>query len=701
MQTMTPNPIPVSFDSAFLPENIAAFHDRLFNVGAREAASLVRRTAACTIEQAQQFVQTFSTRWDEDPKMAWPRQIKSYPDLVASMIGDPSPNWVTKLTNRRAELLRLMRRGRTLDAARVVEKTLRVDGIAARKFVQRFGTRSHCLVELLRFYDSPKQVANPFADWPPAAPEKVGQIELFMMPAEFSAEIFYGLIGAYDHRSSASMLRKFGQCSPEQAIEIVNLLEDAQALGADSQLLQQAFLRRYPQVVARLEGRPEPGHLERLRPHSEKILSLLKAQRRLPTIRFIESTLNVNRREARFLANYFEVKLASLEDKPASLELQKLEVKPQSAAPAAKLPLAPEVKPPAKPEPAVVKKAPEPPVVEPKASAVIAPPQPQKPESRATVKPPRASSTHVKAEPVAPPRVDFPPIPDLISFSASPAVATIVGTSGSTSDFFSHDATKELASLAPLEVRQIESLDDAIELLDMLSEVLDKEGPEQAQLLYAQLEQTGFSRAWLVGQAPMMDKLLPSEPWKERLPVVLPMLRSLKTMAKTKPQPQQVLAVLDQALEQGAAGHLASEIASHIDPQDLIDIQSLVSHGNFSDAIPKLEKLLQASEGEAILRKKIPIIDRVFGAEPITAERIRNLAKEPHLFLVALLEKKSPELLAQLDTVKLGRLLAGLPQLKTWLKQMQFHKASVFLFKELKLGPSDISNLLKVIREIV
>ncbi len=69
--------------------------------------------------------------------------------------------------------------------------------------------------------------------------------------------------------------------------------------------------------------------------------------------------------------------------------------------------------------------------------------------------------------------------------------------------------------------------------------------------------------------------------------------------------------------------------------------------------------------------------------------------------LVALLEKKNPELLAQLDTVKLARLAAGLPQLKNWLKQMQFHKASVFLFKELKLGPSDISDLLKVLRELM
>ncbi len=676
------------------PDNILAFEERFLNTNARETASLVRRLTGCTPQQAKDFVETFSKRWNEGPKLAWPRQIKSHPDLVAAMIGDPCPNWITKLTTQRAELLRLLRRGRTLDASRIVERVLGAESIQARKFVQRLNARAHCIVELLRFYETPIAHENPFAKWPPPAPEKLEQLELFMMPSEFSFETFYGLIQKREHRSSSGMMRKFGQCTPQQALEIVNLLEDAGALGADQKLMHQAMLRRYPGVVARLEGRPEPAQLERLQRHAAQIQSLLSSKRSLPAIRLIESTLNVSRRDAQFLCRHYQNLPQAGDEKPASSELESLQlqfgppptVQPEPVAQAA----APQPKPVETPPPPVAK----PPVATKPPTAK--PPEVKAPEAKpAAVKPVEATPAPAAKATVKPPTKapDWP--------TTASTVATIGGASSSTSDFFSHPTPEtEPVDLSTMQIGQIDSLDDAIELLDMLNEVMNKEGPEQAKLLYGQLERTGFSRAWVISRAPMMDKLLPAEPWKDRLPMVLPLLQSLKTMGKPK-QAKEVLAMLDQALEQGAGGGVAAQIASHIDPQDLLDLQSMIGHGDFKGSIPILEKILKSSEGEATLREKVPMLSRVFGDEPITAERIRNLAKEPHLMLVALLEKKNPELLAQLDTVKLARLAAGLPQLKNWLKQMQFHKASVFLFKELKLGPSDISDLLKVLRELM
>lgn len=674
------------------PDNILAFEERFLNTNARETASLVRRLTGCSALQAKEFVETFSKRWSEGPKLAWPRQIKSHPDLVAAMIGDPSPTWVTKLTNQRAELLRLLRRGRTLDAARIVERVLGADSIQARKFVQRLNSRAHCIVELLRFYETPIAHENPFAKWPPPAPEKLEQLELFMMPSEFSFETLYGLIHNREHRSSSAMLRKFGQCPPQQALEIVNLLEDAGALGADQKLMHQAMLRRYPGVVARLEGRPEPAQLDRLQRHAVQIQSLLSSKRSLQAIRLIESTLNVSRREAQLLCRHYQNLPPAGEDKPISAQLEKLElefgppptVQPEPVATAAPQPKPVETPPPPVAKPAVAAKPPE-----------TNPPAAKPPE----VKAPEAKSAAVKP---AEAKVTVKPPTKAPHLATTPStVATIGAASGSTSDFFSHPTPEtEPVDLSTMQIGQIDSLDDAIELLDMLNEVMKKEGPEQAKLLYGQLERTGFSRAWVISRAPMMDKLLPAEPWKDRLPMVLPLLQSLKTMGKPK-QAKEVLAMLDQALEQGVGGGVAAQIASYIDPQELLDLQSMIGHGDFKGSIPILEKILQSSEGEATLRAKLPLLNRVFGDEPITVERIRNLAKEPHLMLVAMLEKKNPELLAQLDTVKLTRLAAGLPQLKNWLKQMQFHKASVFLFKELKLGPSDISDLLKVLRELM
>ena len=142
-----------------------------------------------------------------------------------------------------------------------------------------------------------------------------------------------------------------------------------------------------------------------------------------------------------------------------------------------------------------------------------------------------------------------------------------------------------------------------------------------------------------------------------------------------------------------------------IDVEDLEelyeDVKDCLRHGKLSELEPSLKKILESPRGEQELRNRVPMLVALFPEKPITLEGLRALKGDPKQILLSLLKRKNPKILEQLDTEKLMKLVAGWPELKDWMKRGQFQKASVFLFKELSLGPSDISDFLKIVRELL
>ena len=664
-----------------------------------QALIVVRRHSRCDSRDGRLFLSELArTQCD------WAQLARDFPFIVAPLCHDPAAPILRRLEPRRRELLRLLRRKRRLEALRLIQSEAHIEAADARVFCAALEARHYCWDQVIERYLAPAKALKGddfFSDWPPPSPPQKGErdgLGIFSPPETLTPEILIERVRVGDIRSAMLLVRRFGRVEADAAQHFVNDLDDL-LLDEDPDLWGE-LERRHPSLFAALAGEPDPLWLEKLHPIGDCLLDLLQRGRRLEAVRKVADACGGTHAEIR---RFLEQLAHSASDSPPAGDAS-----PRPAEP-----------------PSVPKAAPVPPRVQTPTSACATPPQARTRTERASApaptpaapaplpsksqKAPGSSEAGLAAptpqERSCPQcRATGVPISNYchhcgaaLNFDPKLSAAVPVASPGPSSP-----SPARPIVVAPLPTRppdlKFDSLDDLRPHLDTLILLLDSQGPEQARAFFRQLEAAGFNRAWAAATMPALASHLPPEPWADRLPELLPLLRDLQGWITRGGIPSELLLKAPLQKASQALG-VALDVADLEQLYD--DVQDCLSSGKISELEPSLSKLLGTPRGEKELRSRVPMLAALFPDKPITLEALRALKGHPQEIVLSLLKRKNPKLFERLDQDKLARLIAGWPDLKDWMKRRQFHKASAFLFRELGLGPSDISDFFKVVRELL
>ncbi len=318
----------------------------------REAISLVRRTSRAELDHCRRFISELSSgQW------SWSQLAQHHPRVVAALAGDPDPVLLDRLAGRREDLVRALRRGRTLEALKLVRDVGEASAVEAKTFLDALVSRGLAWEEVQARY-----TGKPSDFWAvepkgPGLPERPSSDGLWVPPERFSSTQYDELVKTGQNNRAVSLIRRFARCPLDEARRFVDA-SDFQDWAS--------LARSFPTVVAALAGHPDPALLEKLSPVKDEYLGALRAERKLAANRLAQEHGGATLSQASaFLKALVKHNLAwdEIQKLYADGAFKWVKKKVQVPVPAAAAPAAvktaprPAVKPPAPPPPP---KAPEP-----------------------------------------------------------------------------------------------------------------------------------------------------------------------------------------------------------------------------------------------------------------------------------------------------------------------------------------------------
>lgn len=680
-----------------LPDIIQELLD-LRSVEVGQAVSLVRRSSHCSVEDARELVRLL-------PAV---EAVARFPDAVACLLGEPQPSLLAGMKPHREDLLRLVRRGRRLDAIRLVTETTGAGSFEARRFCDALCRFAAAWTQLAAQY------ARPVASfWARPLPEPPAEREMSvtMTPDVLDPELLLTYLRQGEVRAATLWVRRLSGWPREECQELVDRLDDMVHAGVGDPWGRLA--QNSPDRVAELAGLPNPFWLARLEGVRSELLGLNTGGRKGQAAELVAATVGCSVVEAR----RFLGRLGDGSPWDSTRELFRPDtVKPvvpaAVAAPAtataaagsdgARAALPPKL---AEPAQKTVPAAPA-------ASSAPAASAPPKPPKESTPKRPAALPVQAVSEDSPAPlqlteRQESPPpaaaskslltklpakAPDAgraaaaaVAAVASPLLRPGMPTLTPPAAFsVSSSRVPESGGFwsvggheEPPALLRIDDLEAVAGRLGALAEACSARDTARARALFGELEQAGFNRSWIQKQAPALLPFLPPEPWSEQLDH----LGEAAGMAS--------------AFIKGdlSAGELASRAAGSLHLEK--------AAASFRQAVEKrdLTALGQAAE-EAGAGEQVAWLNDVMDQDDDGVNDLVEIRQDPVAYFKDLVQKRHPELLVRLGDEKIARIQTELPELVKALKARNMRNVMKTMGR-LKLGPGDIKTVINILKTLI
>ena len=640
-----------------------------------------------------------------------------FPNLVAQLLGDPSPRYLRKFAAQRPELLRKVRRGQRLDVLRQLMEDGELNQFQARDFVAGLERQGEHWERLEKLYADP---GDDFWQKRPQPKEPEGfAFEMVFAPETFDPELFLEWLRKGHHRDGVRWLRQLSGASRQDCQDLVDRLEEA-IFDAHPDPWRLAS-RLYPGVVAPLAGLPNPDWLEMLDAQRGDLLDQLSNQRSAMATQLVAETIGCTPIEARrFLrllgdGSNWESTMATFTKgsvfpkAKAKVEIKALPPKPKA------------------PEPVKAVKAVEAPapVIE-AAAAIVAAAVPEfTGAAPVTELSPWAAEREKERQAAEAARQAERDAAELARQKEREAADQRRHQEMEAADRARHAehekieaarqrelsetqkarqqegqsveaARRKEAPAAPTPAKKLDlnDMDQVYDRLTRLGEACQNKNSLEALFILEELEQAGINRDYVAARFPAMIPWLPDDPWTDHL------------------EPLAVFAPILGKLLKGEvnAVDLAKQWVS-----GSATVRKVVNTGELEQVVGALEKAwksksradLEAAMGllkqnphlAEEINQRVPWLADLMDMDKDGTPDIIEAYDDPAAYFGDLMRSKFPDLEARLGATRIEKIKEILPELLQTMKERNM-RGVMRVLSRLRLGPSDVKALLGALRHM-
>lgn len=679
------------------PVKLPAVVQELLNIYAlgnsSEACTLIRRQTRCSPSEAQKFLAALAA---DDLDV-----VKNHSDTLALLLDEPCPSLLERFDAQRPLLLRLVRRGRRLEALSLVRQDGTVGLFQARAFCDALRGHGSHWEQIAEDYAFPGRT---FWNRPvPEAPETAESTGMVLAPDVFDPALLAQWLRHGQYRPGVLWVRRMTGAPREDCQALVDRLEEL--LFEDHPDPWSLLALEKPAMVAALAELPNPEWLMALTAQRGELLDLLAANRNLAAVELVFKSVGCSSVEARRFLRFLN------EGKTWDSTLQRFGVGFRWPQPA--------------PLPAV-------PVERVVAAVRTAVPDPTPAPTPAPV----ASPQLLGGAPATEHTELFGPCPAengvdsaVHGLAAMPwnSAKDAQGTASSGTPWNSakdaagtastampwnsardsqstassgvpwNSAQDSLATAAghsapaPAVTRSL-NLDDTDQLVDHLvkfAEACKRKDMGEAQRLFAELETAGFNSRWVTGRFPAVKPLLPPEPWNDNLPALGKAAETVHGILQGSVDPIKL-----------AREHAAKALqAANLD-KIVSALETAWKTKNKADLEMAVGLVREHPDLEQEINQRVPWLTDLLDMDHDGTSDVLEIASHPGQYFTDLIKSKHPELLTRLGDARLQKIQEALPELLDALKERNM-RGVMKTMTRLRLGPSDVKSLLAVLKALM
>jgi hypothetical protein len=628
-----------------------------------EACGLIRRQTHCSPQVAQKVLAGLAAG-DLDV-------VKTHGDTVALLLEEPAPSLLSRFEPQRPALLRLVRRGRRLEALSLVRQDGTVGLFEARAFCDALRGHGRHWEQIAEDYALPgrKFWQRPLPEHPPEA-ESSGMVAA---PDVFDPQLLLRWLSQGQYRPGVLWVRRLTAAPREECQRLVDRLEEL--LFDEHPDPWSLVALEKPAMVAALAQLPNPEWLKRLALRRGELLDLLAANRNLAAIELVSNHLGCSSVEARRFLRFLD------EGKAWDSTLQRFGRQFQWPRPVVATSA------PASQSAPVLQVLPR---VEAPATAPSPAPQPVNPQPT-----PAPASAHTEL--FGPCPVEGGVASAVHALGAMPwdSAQDAQSTASTGVPWDSAQDARATASgnsaPAPAVKRQL-NLEDTDQLVDHLARFADackRKDMGEAQRLFAELETAGFNSRWVAGRFPAVKPMLPPEPWSDDLPALGRAVEVVQGILQGTVDPIKL------AREHAAKALQAANLDKIVGA-----LETAWKSKNKADLEIAVGLVREHPELEKEINQRVPWLTDLLDMDHDGTSDVLEMATHPGEYFADLIKSKHPELLTRLGDARLKKIQDVLPELLQALKDRNM-RGVMRTMTRLRLGPSDVKSVLSVLKTVM